>query len=186
MYGRKPIFLFGLIVFVVASVTCGFATSMLQLVVFRTIQGARRGRAASRSRSRSSATSTRRLAARQGPGPLLGRLGRDGDHRAGGRRDHHDDDRLAVGVLDQPADRDHRRDPLHARLQGEVRTRSAQARPAGARSCSRAASRCCCSRCRKAATVFGYASPAFVGLVVALGPDHPGLPRTRNGARRSR
>ena len=39
MYGRKPIFMFGLILFVVASLTCGFATSMLQLVVFRTIQG---------------------------------------------------------------------------------------------------------------------------------------------------
>ena len=39
MYGRKPIFMFGLILFVVASLTCGFATTMLQLVVFRTIQG---------------------------------------------------------------------------------------------------------------------------------------------------
>src|SRR5438874_12594780 len=39
MYGRKPIFLFGLIVFVVSSIACGFATSMVQLVVFRTIQG---------------------------------------------------------------------------------------------------------------------------------------------------
>jgi EmrB/QacA subfamily drug resistance transporter len=39
MYGRKPIFLFGLIVFVVASVACGFVGSMLQLVVFRTVQG---------------------------------------------------------------------------------------------------------------------------------------------------
>jgi len=39
MYGRKPIFLFGLIVFVVASVACGFVTTMTQLVIFRTIQG---------------------------------------------------------------------------------------------------------------------------------------------------
>jgi EmrB/QacA subfamily drug resistance transporter len=39
MYGRKPIFLFGLIVFVVASIVCGFVTSMVQLVIFRTIQG---------------------------------------------------------------------------------------------------------------------------------------------------
>src|SRR5437764_8935527 len=28
MYGRKPIFLFGLIVFVVSSIACGFATSL--------------------------------------------------------------------------------------------------------------------------------------------------------------
>jgi EmrB/QacA subfamily drug resistance transporter len=39
MYGRRPIFLFGLVVFVVFSVACGFATSMIQLVIFRTIQG---------------------------------------------------------------------------------------------------------------------------------------------------
>jgi EmrB/QacA subfamily drug resistance transporter len=39
MYGRKPIFLFGLIVFVAASVACGFVNTMLQLVIFRTIQG---------------------------------------------------------------------------------------------------------------------------------------------------
>jgi EmrB/QacA subfamily drug resistance transporter len=39
MYGRKPIFLFGIVVFVIASVACGFATSMAQLVIFRTIQG---------------------------------------------------------------------------------------------------------------------------------------------------
>ncbi|HEX7192056.1 MAG TPA: DHA2 family efflux MFS transporter permease subunit, partial [Thermoanaerobaculia bacterium] len=38
-YGRRPIFLFGLIVFVVSSIACGFVTSMLQLVIFRTIQG---------------------------------------------------------------------------------------------------------------------------------------------------
>ncbi len=39
MYGRRPIFLFGLIVFVAASLACGFSTSMLMLIVLRTIQG---------------------------------------------------------------------------------------------------------------------------------------------------
>jgi len=39
MYGRKPVFLFGLIVFVSASMVCGFAGSMTQLVIFRTVQG---------------------------------------------------------------------------------------------------------------------------------------------------
>jgi EmrB/QacA subfamily drug resistance transporter len=39
MYGRKPVFLFGLIVFTVASIACGFSTSMVMLVVLRTIQG---------------------------------------------------------------------------------------------------------------------------------------------------
>lgn len=39
MYGRRPVFLFGLVVFVTFSVACGFASSMIQLIVFRTIQG---------------------------------------------------------------------------------------------------------------------------------------------------
>lgn len=39
MYGRKPIFLFGLAVFVIASMLCGIAGSMIELIVFRTLQG---------------------------------------------------------------------------------------------------------------------------------------------------
>jgi EmrB/QacA subfamily drug resistance transporter len=39
MYGRRPIFLFGLVVFVVASLACGFSSSMIMLVALRTIQG---------------------------------------------------------------------------------------------------------------------------------------------------
>jgi EmrB/QacA subfamily drug resistance transporter len=39
MYGRKPIFLLGLALFVGGSMLCGAAGSMAQLIVFRTIQG---------------------------------------------------------------------------------------------------------------------------------------------------
>lgn len=38
-FGRRPVFLFGLVVFVASSIACGFATSMVQLVAFRAIQG---------------------------------------------------------------------------------------------------------------------------------------------------
>jgi EmrB/QacA subfamily drug resistance transporter len=39
MYGRKKIFLAGLIIFMVGSILCGMAGSMLQLVLFRGLQG---------------------------------------------------------------------------------------------------------------------------------------------------
>lgn len=39
MYGRKRFFIFGLIVFLVGSALCGIAQSMVQLSVFRAIQG---------------------------------------------------------------------------------------------------------------------------------------------------
>jgi EmrB/QacA subfamily drug resistance transporter len=39
MYGRKPIFMIGLALFVGGSMLCGLSGSMTQLIVFRTIQG---------------------------------------------------------------------------------------------------------------------------------------------------
>ncbi len=39
LFGRKPVLLFGLSVFLVSSVACGFATTMTELVVFRALQG---------------------------------------------------------------------------------------------------------------------------------------------------
>jgi EmrB/QacA subfamily drug resistance transporter len=39
MYGRKPVFLTGLALFVGGSMLCGFAGSMAQLILFRTVQG---------------------------------------------------------------------------------------------------------------------------------------------------
>lgn len=39
LYGRKPVFTFGVIVFLVGSVLCGFANSMYMLIFFRLIQG---------------------------------------------------------------------------------------------------------------------------------------------------
>jgi EmrB/QacA subfamily drug resistance transporter len=39
LYGRKPVFLFGVAVFLVGSVLSGLAQSMVQLIIFRAIQG---------------------------------------------------------------------------------------------------------------------------------------------------
>ena len=39
LYGRKPVLLFGIAVFLVGSLLCGFAWSMPSLVVFRLLQG---------------------------------------------------------------------------------------------------------------------------------------------------
>lgn len=39
LYGRKRVLFFGLIVFVIGTTACGFATSMLVLVIFRVVQG---------------------------------------------------------------------------------------------------------------------------------------------------
>lgn len=39
LFGRKPIFMIGVVIFLTGSVLCGFATSMLMLVIFRFIQG---------------------------------------------------------------------------------------------------------------------------------------------------
>jgi EmrB/QacA subfamily drug resistance transporter len=39
IYGRKHILITGIVIFVIASVMCGFATNMFELILFRTIQG---------------------------------------------------------------------------------------------------------------------------------------------------
>ncbi len=39
IYGRKPVFLFGLVLFVAGSALCGLSSSMLELIAFRTLQG---------------------------------------------------------------------------------------------------------------------------------------------------
>nr|WP_234032882.1 MDR family MFS transporter [Paenibacillus faecalis] len=39
LYGRKPVFLYGSVVFLLGSLLCGFSQSMTQLIVFRAIQG---------------------------------------------------------------------------------------------------------------------------------------------------
>ena len=39
IYGRKPVFLFGLALFVAGSALCGLSGSMVELIAFRTIQG---------------------------------------------------------------------------------------------------------------------------------------------------
>ncbi|HSH25237.1 MAG TPA: MFS transporter, partial [Massilibacterium sp.] len=39
LFGRKPVFLFGVIVFIIGSLLCGLAPSMEMLILFRFIQG---------------------------------------------------------------------------------------------------------------------------------------------------
>ncbi|SFL57021.1 drug resistance transporter, EmrB/QacA subfamily [Paenibacillus sp. 1_12] len=39
LFGRKPIFIIGIVIFLIGSVLCGLATSMITLVIFRLIQG---------------------------------------------------------------------------------------------------------------------------------------------------
>ena len=39
MYGRKPFFIAGLAIFVLASALCGLSQSMLQIIIFRGLQG---------------------------------------------------------------------------------------------------------------------------------------------------
>src|SRR5690606_34982344 len=39
LYGRKPIFTIGMIILLLGSILCGFAGSMIELIVYRLIQG---------------------------------------------------------------------------------------------------------------------------------------------------
>jgi EmrB/QacA subfamily drug resistance transporter len=39
LFGRKPVLFFGIILFLIGSILCGFATSMKSLIIFRLIQG---------------------------------------------------------------------------------------------------------------------------------------------------
>ncbi|RSK29304.1 MFS transporter [Bacillus sp. HMF5848] len=43
LFGRKPIIVFGIIIFMLGSILCGFATSMEMLIAFRFLQGAGAG-----------------------------------------------------------------------------------------------------------------------------------------------
>lgn len=39
LYGRKPVIIFGIIIFLIGSILCGFAESMTMLIIFRFVQG---------------------------------------------------------------------------------------------------------------------------------------------------
>ena len=67
MYGRKPVFLVAIVIFLAGSMLCGLSQTMGELIAFRAVQGARRGRADGR---RAGDHRRRRPAAR--PRPLHG------------------------------------------------------------------------------------------------------------------
>src|SRR5690625_488079 len=51
LFGRKPIYMFGVSIFLIGSILCGFATSMVMLVVFRRSEERRVGKECSSART---------------------------------------------------------------------------------------------------------------------------------------
>ena len=104
VYGRRPLFLIAICIFLVGSALCGLAQSMTQLVVFRAVQGVRRRRL---DPARARSDREHRPAAR--PRPLPGtdrrRVRRGIDHRPGDRRLHRRQHDVALDLLRQPARR---------------------------------------------------------------------------------
>ena len=141
-YGRKNLFLFAIVVFLLGSALCGLATTMTQLVVFRAVQGIGAGGLPAFARG----DRQHRSAARPRPLARPDRRGLCGlvDHRAGGRRLHRRQYELALGLPRQPAGRrpcacGHLADDAAARA-ATRHDRLARRRPA-----RRGRRRCCCS-----------------------------------------
>ena len=123
MYGRKKIFLAGMVIFMVGSVLCGASGSMLQLILFRGIAGCRRRvRAARRADDRGRPLHDQGTS--EDLGGVLGGVRVRVDRRSAGRRLPHRTPVVALGVLREPAhrhvhDRDGRvRDDRTARSTG--------------------------------------------------------------------
>ena len=104
LFGRRPIFLFGIGVFMVGSLLAGLSQEMWQLVAARGVQGLGAGAlfpiALAVIGDLFAPSERGKL-----PGPVRGRVRPVRPRRPGDRRDHHRHDRLAVRVLPQPADR---------------------------------------------------------------------------------
>ena len=110
IYGRKPLFLFAIAVFILGSALCGLATSMYMLAAFRAFQGIGAGGLFSMALA---ILGDIVAAPRAGtlPGLLHGRVRHVQRARAGRRRvlrwagQHLRHHRLALDLLDQRADR---------------------------------------------------------------------------------
>ena len=104
LFGRRPIFLFGIGVFMLGSLLAGLSQEMWQLVGRARHPGPRRRRAVP-DRAGGHRRPVRAVRARQVPGPVRRRVRPLGPDRPGHRRPAHRHDRLAVRVLLQPAGR---------------------------------------------------------------------------------
>ena len=104
LFGRRPIFLFGIGVFMIGSLLAGLSQEMWQLVAARGIQGLGAG-----ALFPIALAVIGDLFAPSERGRYQGLFGAvfglSRPHRARDRRDHHGHHRLAVGLLPEPADR---------------------------------------------------------------------------------
>ena len=107
LFGRKPVLLAGIAIFLVGSLLCGFAWSMPSLILFRLIQGVGAGaiQPVTMTVVGDLYTAPR---ARQGAGLARQRLGHLVGRGAAGGRAHHPACELGLDLLDQPADRPRR------------------------------------------------------------------------------
>ena len=103
-FGRKRYLTFSIVLFVVASILCGTATSLGQLVFWR-LRAGRRRRGAAVDRAGDAAPDLSARGAGHGAVDLPARRHRRADARPDARRLHHRQRQLALVLLHQPADR---------------------------------------------------------------------------------
>ena len=108
VYGRRPLFLVAIAIFLVGSALCGVAQEMTELVLARGVQGLGAGGLLSLSLAVIGAIVPPRERGRW-QGLIGARLRLGVDHRPGGRRVHRRHHELALGVPRQPSDRRPRR-----------------------------------------------------------------------------
>ena len=115
LYGRKPIFMIGIVIFLVGSALSGLSQNMAMLILFRGIQGIGAGSLFPVALAVIGDLFTP-AGARQVPGPLRGRVRHRLRRRPAHRRLADREPELALDLLRQHPDRDRRavRDPAAA------------------------------------------------------------------------